>query len=332
VSAAAAQLPLAGQATLRPSDVENLAGQDTGRDHLSHSALNTLLACRRRYFYDKVERLELIQGPRALGMGKAFQKAIEHQDPQAGVTALRDQAPAFLDQDAEDKLRIEEATVRAAAALYLSQWPGAPAEQREVEYLVRLRNPWTGHYSRTFDLLGYADGVIDCGGYLELIENKFVGQIDALTIKKLNLDRQLALECYGLWRATGKPVRQVRYRFTRKPSIKPRKATSKKPAESVGEFVERLEADYQDPERREFYSREEQLFRSDQDLLETEKNLWTWSDVLRQARRRGHFDQDTSRCSDWGGCPYIPLCVGDPDAPSLYQERPPHPESEAEAA
>jgi transposase-like protein len=101
---------------LRPSDVENLAGQDTGRDHLSHSALNTLLACRRRYFYDKVERLELIEGPRALGMGKAFQKAIEHQDPQAGVTALRDQAPAFRDQDAEDKLRIEEATVRAAAA------------------------------------------------------------------------------------------------------------------------------------------------------------------------------------------------------------------------
>jgi hypothetical protein len=246
------------------------------------------------------------------------------------VTALREQAPAFRDQQAEDKLRIEEATVRAGAALYLSQWPGAPAEQREVEYLVRLRNPWTGHYSRTFDLLGYADGVIDCGGYLELVENKFVGQIDALTIKKLNLDRQLALECYGLWRATGKSVRQVRYRFTRKPSIKPRNATAKKPAETVDEFIERLEADYR--ERPEFYSREEPLFRSDQDLLDTECDLWTWADVLRQARRRGHYDKDTSRCSDWGGCPFIPLCVGDPDAISLYQTRPLHVEPEEEAA
>jgi hypothetical protein len=32
-------------------------------------------------------------------------------------------------------------------------------ETREMEYLVQLRNPWTGAYSRTFDLKGYADGV-----------------------------------------------------------------------------------------------------------------------------------------------------------------------------
>jgi hypothetical protein len=34
-------------------------------------------------------------------------------------------------------------------------------ETREMEYLVQLRNPWTGAYSRTFDLKGYADGVVD---------------------------------------------------------------------------------------------------------------------------------------------------------------------------
>jgi hypothetical protein len=308
---------------LRPSDCTNLAGRPAEREHLSHSMLNTLLACRQRYFYDKVARLELIEGPRALGLGRAFQRAIEHQNPDAGVTALAEAAPDFQDQDATDRLRIEQATVRAAARLYLDRWPAqGTGEIREYEYRVRLRNPWTGHYSRTFDLLGYADGVIDCGGYLELVENKFVGQVDQLTIRKLNLDRQLALECYGLWRATGKPVRRVHYRLTRKPSIKPRKATKTKPAETADEYIARLEADYADPDRRDFYSHEELLFRSDEDLLRVEQELWTWAEMLRQARRRGHYDRDTSRCADWGGCPFIPLCVGDPDAMSLYRERP----------
>jgi hypothetical protein len=322
------------RAELRPSDVENLAGRDTGRDHLSHSSLNTLLACRQRFFYDKVERLELIEGPRALGLGRAFQKAIELQDPDAGAQALIDAAPGFRDQDAEDKLRIEAATVRAASRLYLDRWPlGDTREVREYEYRVRLRNPWTGHYSRTFDLLGYADGVIDQGGYLELVENKFVGQMDQLTIRKLNLDRQIALACYGLWRATGKPVRRVHYRLTRKPSIKPRKETKSKPAETADEYIARLEADYSDPERRDFYSHEELLFRSDDDLLRVEQEVWIWADVLRQARRRGAWDRDTSRCADWGGCSYLPLCLGDPDARSLYRVRPEHvPDDEVEAA
>jgi hypothetical protein len=321
-------------AVLRPSDAENLAGRETGRPHLSHSALNTFIACGQRYEFDKVKRLELIERKPSLRLGSAFQKAIELSDPDAGPKLLRAEAPTFRTDEDEDRLRIEEATVRAAARLYLDRWPPAgTGETREFEYRVRLRNPWTGYYSHTFDLLGYADGVLDCGGYLELVENKFVGQIDKLTIRKLILDRQVSLECYGLWRATGKPVRRVHYRFARKPSIKPRKATKNKPAETVDEFIVRLEADYADPERRDFYTHSEPLFRSDEDLLRMEQELWIWADELRSARRRQLYPRDTSRCAEYGGCPFIPLCCGDADAMSLYRERPRHePELEAEAA
>jgi hypothetical protein len=311
-------------AELRPSDAVNLAGQNTGREHLSHSGLALQLACLQKHHFHYGERLQLIEGPRALGMGKAFQKAIELQDPDAGATALRDATPAGYDQAAIDRLRIEEATVRAAAALYLRRWP-APvdgAETREFEYRVRLRNPWTGHYSQTFDLLGYADGVTDAGAYWELIENKFVGRIDAVTIRKLKLDRQVSLACYGLWRATGKPVRVVRYRFVKKPSIKPWKATKNKPAETTDEFIERLTADYE--KRTDFYSHPEDLFRDEADLLRMEQELWVWADELRAARRRDLFPRNTSHCSDYGGCQFIPLCVGDPDARSLYRVRPHH--------
>jgi hypothetical protein len=173
--------------------------------------------------------------------------------------------------------------------------------------------------------------VIDCGGYLELVENKFVGQIDALTIRKLNLDRQLALECYGLWRATGKPVRQVRYRFTRKPSIKPRKATAKKPAESVDEFIERLEADYRPGAARVLQPRGAAVPLRPGPARDREEPVDVGGRAAPGAPPRplrpGHL-----RCSDWGGCPFIPLCVGDPDARSLYQTRPAHEEDEEEEA
>jgi hypothetical protein len=194
------------------------------------------------------ERLELIEGPRALGMGKAFQKAIELQDPDAGVTALRDATPAGYDQArAIDKLRIEEATVRAAAALYLRRWP-APvdgAETREFEYRVRLRNPWTGPLLADVRPARLRRRRDRRGAYLELIENKFVGQIDAAHDPQAEArppGRPRVLRAVARDREAG-PRRPLPLR--RKPSIKPWKATKNKPAETTDEFIERLTADYE---------------------------------------------------------------------------------------
>jgi hypothetical protein len=305
-------------ATLRPSDATNLAGLPVEREYLSHSSISTQLNCLRRFEFERVDRLELVSRPRPLGMGSAFQKAIEMQDPNAGAALVRE-GVIVGDQADEDKLRVEEATVAAAAALYLRTWPADDREQREYEYRVRLRSPYTGRPSNTFDLLGYADGVTDCGGWLELTENKFVGQVNAVTVRKLPLDRQVSLACYALWRATGKTVRKVNYRFTRKPTIR------QKRGETVDEFIERLTADYADPARADFYAHGEELFRSADDLLRIEQELWDWAEQLRSARRRGFYARNTSHCSDYGGCPFIPMCTGDPDAPALYRERPPAP-------
>jgi hypothetical protein len=306
---------------LRESDGENLAGQDTGRDRLSHTKLSTLNNCRRKYEFEYVERLELIERPKALDMGRAFQKGIELNDPVAGARALRD-ATSIRTQAMEDELRKDETAVEAAARLYLDRWPAPEAERREFQYRVRLRNPWTGRYSNTFDLEGYADGVEDKGSHLALTENKFVGQIDAAKIKRLMLDRQVTLACYGLWRATGKPVREVHYRHIRKPTIR------QKQGETVEQFCERLTADYADPARRDFYTHPESLFRSDEDYLRIEAELWEWADDLRRAHRRRLYPRNTSHCHDYGGCAFIPICVGDPDARALYQTKPPRDEEE----
>jgi hypothetical protein len=315
--------------TLGPSDAENLAGQDTGREHLSHSRLNLFLACHEKYRLHYEERLEPVGGIEALSLGSAFQKAIELQDPEAGPQALDGYtqvegayflAPPreplhFHTQEAEDKHRVNQAIVRAAAALYLRKWPAPQGERREFEFLVRLRNPWTGHYSRTFDLLGYADGLSDAGDFYALTENKLVGQVSKVMVQRLPLDRQLALLRYGVWRATGRPVNVVHFRWIKKPSIKQRQK------ETVEEFCDRIGEDYET--RPDFYAYEPPAsYITAADLLRIECELWTWAEQLRALRRQRIFDRNTSACSDYGGCKYMAICSGDPDALSLYETRP----------
>lgn len=317
---------------LRPSDIGNFAGIKTGRQHLSHTKLSRFLNCPRKFEHEYVSRLELIERPAALELGKAFQLSIEHNNPAFGAIALREgytdedddvvfEARRINTQDDEDRLRRDETMVEAAAGLYLSRWPAPTTEHREYEYLVRLRSPYTGHYSQTFDLKGYADGIVyrpdkEHATHLELIENKFVGQVDSRTIRRLPLDRQVTLACYALWRATGLEVRACHYRLIKKPSIK------QKQNESIDQFCERLAADYADPERRDFYSHEESLFRSAADLLRVEAELWEWADMMRAQAKRRLYPRNTSMCHEYGGCAFISLCSNEPGAEGLYRRKP----------
>jgi hypothetical protein len=355
---------------LRPSDATNLAGktdEELGRAHLSDSALNKFLACQRKWDLHYNERLEPIERPRALTLGSAFQYAIEHQSPEWGVRALRGEHPcaecggrgqvesengwlldcgtcesrgfipdagalhiAEMSEKQLETLLINEAIVAGASKLYLSKWPGGPGETREFEYRVRLRSPWTGAYSRTFDLLGKADGVEDPMGFnvvgrqdpmletrlpsLGLIENKLVGRIDDHKVQRLPLDRQIALARYGIWRATGRKVETVRYRWVRKPQIR------QKQAETVAQYAERIRQDYED--RPDFYYHEEEpQFATTGDLLRIEAELWTWAEQMRAGAKQHLYPRNTSHCSDFGGCQFIPICTGDPDAMSLYRTR-----------
>jgi hypothetical protein len=377
---------------LRAPDCQNLVGNDGGRYNLSHTRLSVFLACHRKFELDYIKRLESIRKPRALSMGAAFQKGIELQDPEAAVRALNGyelvdcdackagavtdangkpwrcstcggagkrwrepvQSLSFWDREAEDRHRVDEVVVRSAAKLYLKRWPAPPAEKREFEYIVRLRNPWTGRYSNTFNLHGYADGLTPIetrqeggtysgiGGQLirpmdhtfEITENKLVGQVTAVMVKRLPLDRQLALERYATWRVTGIPVTSVRYRWIKKPSIKQKqgrensKTGTRTGAETIDEFLERLAADYEDEERADFYAFEDEpKFVTTDDLLRIEVELWEWAEDVRAKLRsdRGRqriFDRNTSHCSDYGGCQFLPICTGDPDAMSLFRVRP----------
>lgn len=297
--------------SLQPPDLQNLINLPPERDHVSYSSLSTLINCARRFEFEKVERLEPIGKSYGQSMGKAFTLALEAGDVRVVDDVLsRD---VFNQQD-RDALDTDRAIVKAAATAYLARY-GRGDVQREYGYRIRLRSPYTGAYSRTFDLLGYADGVIDHGDHLELIEDKFVGRLDTAMVRRVRLDRQVGLEAYALWRITGKPCSVIRYRFTKRPSIK------QKQNETAAAFIERVTQDY--VERPDFYLHEEVTTRSDDDLLRLEAELWDWVELLRGARRRDFYPRNTTACTQFGQCPFLDLCVMGDQARPLYRERPP---------
>jgi hypothetical protein len=301
---------------LRAAEAENLAGltdEEVGRRHLSHSSLNAQLACQQLYAYEYVDKIAPIAVGSPRRMGGAFAKGLEAGDPKVAIDEIVKRT-IVLTQTDEDKMRIEAVTVGSAVKAYLAAYGEISPGEREWEYRVRLRNPETGAYSRTFDLLGYADRLVDEGDESTMVEDKLVGAVQESMVKRLPLDRQLALSRYGIWRATGKPVTKILFRFTRKPSIKQRKG------ESIDQFLERLAADYE--QRPEFYLHEEPLDFDIFDLTRIEAELWQWAQHRRDAERQFVFPRNSSHCHDYGGCPFLPLCTGDPDAVHLYGPKP----------
>jgi hypothetical protein len=308
--------------TLAPPDLVNLAGTDTGRDHLSHSAIGTLLGCQQRFYWHYERRLDPNVKAAPLLTGAAFADALEAGDPDVAWATVLNGHDALVAEFGGDPwvvvperetAEIQAQVARCAARAYLDRY-GQHAETREHEIRVRLRNPHTGAMSRTFDLVGRVDAVSH--DYRTMIEDKLVGQIPRRPgdlERKLRLDRQVSIGCYLIWRSTGVMVREVRYRMTLKPGIRRTKT------ESHDGYLERIASEYQS--RPDHYLVEQPCARRSDDFLRLELELWRWAEQVRDARRDGVFPRNTAACQDFAGCTYLSLCADEPGAVHQFHIR-----------
>lgn len=315
-------LPLARPYVLRPPEAINLAGQETGRDHLSNSSLNTFLACQQRFAFHYEQRLDPAVTAEPLAMGRAFALVLEHGDPEVGYRHLIEQATEQADKAAgnpwvvlpdTEQVEIQATIVREASRAYLDRY--GRHEAREVELRCRIRNPKAGgRYSLTHDLLCRVDAVSDDG--LDLFEDKLSGQIKKHELAaRLKLDRQVSIECYALWRCTGIAPERVHYRITRKPQIRRRQN------ETHEGYLDRIAEDY--ATRPDFYLHEEPVTRTEDDFLRLEQELWRWAEQIRESRADGTWPRNTAACEDFNGCRYVALCADEPGAEHQFRERDP---------
>ncbi|HTE63664.1 MAG TPA: PD-(D/E)XK nuclease family protein [Solirubrobacteraceae bacterium] len=307
---------------LRPPERINLHGQETGRDHLSHSSIGTFLACQQKWNWSREHQLEPAVTAKPLAMGRAFAHALEHGDPDAGETSLRDEARAETERAAgspwitapdDREVDVQATVVREAARAYLAAY-GTHDATREVELRARIRNPAQGgRYSLTHDIVCRLDA-LDAANAV-LIENKLQGRIDRVNAPaRLRLDRQVTIGTYLAWRCLGIEITEVRYRVTKKPGIR---QTQK---ESFDDYLARIAQEY--ATKPDDYLSEEIVTRTPDDFLRLEQELWTWAESIRAARRSGVWPRNVAHCSDHGGCAYLSACSREPGWEHQFITRP----------
>lgn len=303
---------------LRPPDLVNLTTEDTGRDHLSHSSLGTLLACQERFNLHYERRLRPAVTAKPLAVGRGFAQALETGDPEIAWATVFGQWEAELDANGgnpwvsfatRDEVEVDAQIAREAARCYLKAY-GSHCETRELEMRVRIRNPEVGgRVSATHDLVGRVDAV-----NLEnaiLIEDKLASSMMRSNLyQRVRLDRQVSIGCYLVWRVYGILIRDVKYRVTLKPGIKQRQN------ETHEGFLARLAEDY--ATRPDHYLIEETASRDESDFLRLERELWRWAETVREARRDGTWPRNSAACLDYGGCRFLPLCAGEPGADNQF--------------
>lgn len=287
---------------------------------LTHSNMSVFKNCHRMYYFKVVQGLAGKNRRAALGDGSAIHKGIETGSVAEALALFDGIYPS--NQSEAEALETRKAFIEGAITGYLKRFPDPPEARHEIRFDLPIINPATKAVSKTFRLAGKIDGLEKRGNKWFLVEIKTSGQLNKAYIDRLPLDTQVTTYVYALTRM-GYDIGGVVYRVIRKPTIKPRQN------ETNGEYRQRLIRDYQ--ERQDFYFYEEPLYRSKADLDEFEAELWAITQDVLSAERLGWWYKNTSRCAEYGGCEFLPLCRGEAGAEIFYETVGPNPELDKEA-
>lgn len=270
--------------------------------------------CPKKFYYRHIKHLVPVVMPEALSIGRLYHGGREHGEEWA-LEEIR--KGKVLSQDQADAQAKTE-------ALILGMLRGARLAfrdievEREPEWCHPIVNPDTGRRSRRYLSAGKADGITTANGHATIIEEKTKGSsITESDVTKLSQDMQVLNEVANLQRARDVVIDRVYYRYIRKPTIRQRQN------ESVQEFCKRLEDDYQ--ARPEFYFTEIEIVVDQERVTAWERDLWLIAHIIGYSHAHKLWYRNTSRCAEWGGCVYLPLCTGE-DAAHMFTTEEPNPE------
>lgn len=308
----------------------------------TNSELRTWRACPRKHQYQYVQLRRSRLDSDALNFGTLWHVGMEawwnHASEPAEVR-LGAGLIAFRSSDWTDAFAL--VTAEELLLGYTARWGDEEYECLAVEqqFEIPLINPETNAPSRTYRIGGKFDGIIaDRKGQL-VLEHKTSGsdiEPGSLYWKKVRtLDTQVSLYMNGA-RVLGFVPRACLYDVVRKPGIRPLKATpvesrkylkgtttlyanQRAHDETSEEYRLRLRADIQEkPER--YYGREE-IVRLDADSKEHAFDTWQQARMMREAELAGFAPRNPDSCSEYGGCPYLPVCTNEAsiDDDTLYR-------------
>lgn len=287
---------------------------------LTQSRLACFRACPRRHYLRYELGIATEETSFPLRVGTAFHAAHEARANGQDVAAAL---------DAQDLDPFDAALVAAMFDAHERRWASEPIEAvaAELAFDVPVRNPDTGASSPLWRLRGVIDRIVRLAdGRLALLEMKTTSQDfspGADYWMRLHLDLQLSLYVVAA-REMGHDVRTVLYDVTRRPALRPLKATPSEARkftrdgrlyanqrdrdETPEEYAARVaEAIAADPDRH--FARIE-IARLDQDLDAAIGEVWEQQQALRSAQLNGRWYRNPEACYSASGhsCDYLPIC------------------------
>ena len=305
---------------------------------LTSSRLKDARACQRLHKHRYIDGYLPVEEAAPLRFGTMIHAALEAwwtTRPDDALTAALTAIPA----DAEP---FDAAMARALMIGYDTRWGGQDYTVLAVEreFRVPLTNPATGAASRTWELGGKIDAVVqDAGGRTLIVEHKttsFDIEPGGEYFKRLRLDSQVSIYFEGA-RAAGYAVDACVYDVLRKPGLRPLKATPKESRkytakgylyanqrdtdETPDQYFERLcAAIAEDPAKH--YQRGD-VVRLDAEMDEAMFDVWAIGRQIREAELAGRFPRNDDACVRYGRtCPFFAVCCGEAslDDAALYRK------------
>lgn len=301
---------------------------------VSDSELRTYRACARRHHYAYRARRRPIDKGEALKFGTLWHLGQEawwgslDESPEgrlaAGIFRLR-----LEEQEGVDPFHLVMAEELLVA--YTARWGDEKYRAVKVEaaFEMPLVNPETGAPSRTFRRGGKIDGILlDEENRFHGLEHKTTAsdiEEGSLYWRKVrSLDTQISTYKAGAL-ALGFPVVDFIYDVVRKPSIRPLKATpvesrkytakgalyanQREQDETPEEYRLRLREDIN--ERVDRYFARAPIVRLEEEERDHAFDTWQVTRLMREAELAGFAPKNPDACSNFGGCPYLPVCTGE---------------------
>jgi len=268
-----------------------------------------------------------------LRVGSAFHRALEAQFTGADIeTAMAE----ILDDP------FDMALVAAMFHGHTTRWGDEPIEAIEVErpFEIPLINPETGAATPVWNLAGVVDRIVKLpDGRLALMEHKtttrdFAPGADYWV--RLHLDQQLSIYVIAA-RSLGYDVQTILYDVTRRPMLRPFKATPEADRkftkngvlyanqrdrdETPEEFAARVAADI--AERPDYYFARIEIARLQGDIDECGAELWQQQLAIREAQRSRRWFKNPDACFSLNGtCEYLSICqtgIAEGEVPSGFR-------------
>jgi hypothetical protein len=286
---------------------------------LTHSRAACFRSCPRKHYLRYELGLTSEEKDLPLRVGSAFARAVEADAKGLDISDA-------IDAGLTDPFDV--ALVAAMVHGHRARYEGQALEHvaAELPFQLPLINPETGRPTPTWTLDGKIDRIVRLpDGRLALMEYKTTSRDFAPGADywmRLHLDMQLSIYLIAA-RTMGYDISTILYDVTRRPALRPLKATpiearkytkdgvlykaQRDADETPEEYASRCAASIAENVDNHFARIE--IARLDKDLEETRAEIWAQQLAIRESQKSGRWYRNPDACFQLNSkCEYLPIC------------------------